>query len=136
MHRISSLVATLLLFVGTAVARTPTVACSGRFAIAAKDRGLLGDGSPAATRLEVDAAGELSLDGCGTTTARVRAKKRATVVQARWTECHAAVKVVLNARIASPTCDALSGSVKRKGAKRVRFDATLVACDDGRLDPG
>jgi hypothetical protein len=112
------------------------VACSGRFALATKDRGLLGDGSPAATRIEVDAAGELTLDACGTTTARIRAKKRATVVQARWTACHAAVKVALNARIGSPACDALSGSVKRKGTKRVRFDATLIACDDGRLDPG
>lgn len=117
-------------------ARPRPTLCTGRFAIAAGDVDLLGDGSPAAARLDIDAGGRVTLDACGSTTARLKAKRHATLVNARWAACHAAVRVVLTARIPSPACNAVSGTLKRKGAKRVRFTATSIACDDGRLDAG
>jgi hypothetical protein len=109
-------------------ARTP---CLGRFAIASVAVPSLAD----AKVLDV-AAGAVTLDVCGTTTVKLRAKRRATTFRARWADCPGLGRVTLNGRIASPGCDALSGSVKVSGAKRARLDATLIACGNGRLDPG
>src|SRR6185503_3939220 len=118
------------------LARTRAPVCTGHFTIAPDDAGLLGSDAPAPAFVEVVAAGEVTLDACGTTAARVHAKRRATTVRARWTSCGAAGRVVLAARIASPACRTLAGTIKRAGTRRVRFDAMRTECADGRLDPG
>jgi hypothetical protein len=81
-------------------------------------------GAPA-TSLEVGAAGEISLGGCQAA-GRIKAKKKATKVGAKWDACGAASRVRLTAKVPAPACATMSGKVKAKGAGKVAFTATRL----------
>lgn len=71
--------------------------------------------------------------------AKVRAKRRATVVKAALT-CGTVGPARFKGKLSAPACDLVLGSVKRKGAPRIRFEATredpAEACGNGVLDSG
>jgi hypothetical protein len=69
-------------------------------------------------------AGAVTLDGvCDATPATVRPRRKGTKVKARWASCGDGGAMRLNASIAAPACDRMSGTLKAKGAKGVRFTA-------------
>ena len=60
--------------------------------------------------------------------------KTATVINARFPTCGDLAKVKLTARIPSPACNTLDGSLKAKKTAKRAFSATLSTCGDQRVD--
>jgi hypothetical protein len=103
----------------------PTACPGGRYVVEG-DR-LIGSGAVPADAL-VLAAGSVSVDsGCGPVKAKVRAKRRFTLVNARWRSCSGlAGKAALKARNDAATCASASGVFKAKKDKiRRRFGAAV-----------
>ena len=110
---------------------------AGRFLLPAEVR-LLTTPQTASGSIGVVAPSIVSVPGCSALPTRMRvvARKKATQVVAAWGRCGTARKVVLRGRIATDTCDRLTGTLKVKGAPAQRFEATRSGCGDGRLDGG
>ena len=85
--------------------------------------------------------GMVALDGvCAATRARVRATPRNTTIRAHWSTCSGLEgRVKLKARIATPACDRLSGTITldvRPRKRRLRNVARAATFDyDVGLDP-
>ena len=78
--------------------------------------------------------------GCDLTGAKLRAKRKAPNLAARWASCGSASRVRLRGTIAAPACDQLQGKLKVKGAATTAFTATLdpgsVSTTTTTLPPG
>lgn len=129
MPRVLPVLALLLLLTPIAGAKKtkPTACPDGRF--------LLGDSAAGAMVL---ASGHVGLDlGCPATRAKVKARKKATIVNARWRTCDGVGRRVrFAARIAAPNCDTFTATLRVKGAKPRRFEGRRSACGDGTIDAG
>lgn len=101
------LIALLLLVASSALAATPCP--DGRFPLVG-ERPI---GSSGVQEAVVLADGTVAITGvCGPTRARVTARKRATIVRARWASCPGVRgRVKLKARSAAPACDELRGTI-------------------------
>jgi phosphohistidine phosphatase SixA len=92
---------------------------------------------PAAEPVEVvafDAAGTLTIDGCGPTAATVRAGRSWTRLHARWEPCGQHRRLRLRARIHAPECTTLEGWLRGTGYPATEFSAVRSTCGDGVLD--
>jgi len=97
----------------------PTPCPDGRFVLAPAVGGV------AAVVLD---AGTVLLDGaCDVTPAKVRPRRKGTKVKARATSCTGGAATRVQATIIAPACEQMSGTLKAKGAKRLRFSATRAA---------
>ena len=115
----------------------PQPCAAGRFLVAPTAEPLLTGVSPTIDAIGIDAAGHVSLDGCGAATkGKVKATRKATIVQAKWTRCGAFSNVVLAAKIAAPACDVMSGKLQAKMLKTKKFPAMRSTCGDQRVDTG
>jgi len=118
------LVVVLALVVGLTTAASarrekPTPCPDGRFVLAPVVGGV------AAVVLD---GGTVLLDGaCDVTPAKVRARRKGTKVKARATSCAGGAATRLQATITAPACEQMAGTLKTKGAKRLRFSATRAA---------
>ncbi len=125
----------VLLPVGVRAAKPKPVPCPpGRFLVTSAPALVPGTTPAVVQGIEIGGQGDLSLDGCGPTAAKVKAKKTFTTVDARWAACGSLTKVKVAVRVAAPDCSAMSGIRKAKRTPAVRFTATRSACGDGRFD--
>ncbi len=83
-------------------------------------------------------ARQVSLEpGCAPTRAKVKAKKKATIVSAKWRTCDGGRrKVRLAARIGAPDCSQITGKLRVKGSRPVRLEGRRSTCGDGTVDAG
>ncbi|HJQ84250.1 MAG TPA: hypothetical protein VKA21_09255 [Candidatus Binatia bacterium] len=91
---------------------------------------IAGVGGPVNDSIEiVESDITIGSGGCPTKKARIKGKKKFTTVAATFTKCTGIKgKVVLKAKIASPACDTMTGTVTAKKAKpkKVKFTARRV----------
>lgn len=129
MPRVLLILALVLLLAPHADAKKtkPTHCPDGRF--------LVGDSALGAMVL---ASGQASIDpGCAPTKAKVKARKKATTIAAKWRTCDGGPRRVrLLARIAAPDCATVTGKLRVKGSRPVRFEGHRSACGDGTIDAG
>jgi hypothetical protein len=114
----------------------PTPCPAGRFLVDPTEAPLVvGGARPPIDAVELDAStGIVISSGCPAAGARVKASGKFTKVTAKWPACGSLTKVRLNAKIAAPTCNVLTGTLKAANAKPKKFDASRSACGDGVLD--
>ncbi len=107
-----------------AVARKakPTPCADGRFLLLPGTAAVIG--AQAVDAVAIVGGSATIEDGCDASPVRVRARRKATKVSARWDACGAASRVKLRASIAAPDCDRMTGTLKAKGARATRFEAT------------
>jgi phosphohistidine phosphatase SixA len=92
---------------------------------------------PAAEPVEVvafDAAGTLTIDGCGRTAVTVRSGRRWTRLRAKWQPCGNHRRLRLKARIHAPECETLEASLRGSGYQSTAFTAIRSTCGDGMVD--
>jgi hypothetical protein len=109
-----------------AAPRRATPCPPGSFALDAASAAALAQllGADAAT-LEVSEARDVRLGACAVV-GRVTAKRKATKIAASWSACGGARKLRVQGTQKTPACTTISGTVKAKGTKRIRFTATRV----------
>jgi hypothetical protein len=143
----SRLVATIVLSglvfgpAGTAAAKKPKPQpCPpGRFLVDPAVTPLLPGVSPT-DALDVDAGGHVALDGCGTAGfGAVKATRAFTKIKAKWDQCGTFTRILLTAKILSPSCEALGGKIRARKLKPKPFAAarsttTTTLCVDADGD--
>jgi cysteine-rich repeat protein len=79
---------------------------------------------------------EVAVDsGCERSRAVVRATRRGVVVRARWKRCKALHGVRLRGTIlGGSSCARMTGTLRARNARPVRFDASRSRCGDGTTD--
>jgi hypothetical protein len=112
--------------VGAVTAKKPRpVPCQpGRFLVAPTDAPLLGTGSSDVDLIDWTGAGAISTAECAATAVRVRTRRTFTRLKARWKSCGSVRRVRLKARIGSPSCTTMTGTVRAKGVPPRAFVAT------------
>src|SRR6266850_360519 len=133
-------IALLLVPISAVAKRRPPVACDpGTFLVAPGDQAKLATLIGPATNFTFGPAGAVTLGSCGAT-GRVKAKRRKTIVSARFVACGTATKATLAVTIAAPGCSAARGTLRAKRRKPMRFSATrttsslLAVCGNGIRD--
>lgn len=133
-------IAVLLASTATAKRSRPTPCAPGTFDLADADAtGAESRLGASADALTID-TGKIALGPCPAT-GRVKARRKVTLLKARWKTCGTARNVRLDAKIAAPACDTVRGTLKVKRAKALRFTATrrtirAAVCGDGHIDAG
>ena len=120
--------ALVLTAVSASAKRQPPVPCDpGTFLVTASDQAKLATsvGSPVDV-FTLGAAGAVTFGPCDAT-AKVMAKRRATVVAARMPLCGIAANTKLVMKIAAPGCAMATGTFHAKKRRVVRFTATRTA---------
>lgn len=125
------MVALGLAVVPGAVARRakPTPCADGRFLLSPGTAVVVG--AQTIDAVTIDGGRATIESACDAATARIRARRKATKVSSTWDTCGTASRVKLRASIAAPDCDHLTGTLKAKGAKATRFEATRDAGGGG-----
>ncbi|MCW5889143.1 MAG: hypothetical protein KIT14_01185 [bacterium] len=112
----------------------PEPCAGGRFLVLEGGPLVAEAGSPRFDAVAI-AAGQVGIDsGCAPARVKLKATKKGTVVRARWARCGSARAVKLQATIAAPACDTMTGVRKAKKQKAVRFRAVRSRCGDGAVD--
>lgn len=109
------------------LARTKAQPCpAGSFALDAASAAALAQllGGATAT-LDVSDTGDVRLGACAVV-GRIRAKRKATAIAARWSACGAVRKLRVQGTQRAPACTTITGRVRAKGAKPIRFTATRL----------
>ncbi len=134
MHRLVLLVLALVPSFDHPALAKPAACPDGRFLL--PDGVRLLSGSPGSRRQGISlGAGTLELDdGCGPTSAKVKATRRTTRVLARWKTCGDRKRVALKGAIASPACSTLTGRVKARKRPAITFEAVRSTCGDDYAD--
>jgi len=125
------LVAVVLAIASHAAARKPRpVPCTGTYVVAGEP--LAGTAGPDALVIGTTIA---SASGCPPVAAKLRAKKKGTLVAARWRSCPGITgKAILKGRIGTD-CGAFAGSFRARKSKLKRaVTATRSTCGDGFVD--
>jgi hypothetical protein len=140
-HRIGSLLLALAVVAaagGSAFAARkpkPTPCPAARYLVDAASSPLLAGAGPGTDAVGIDAQGRVTLDGCGPATrAKVKAARKFTLVNAKWTSCGGVAKLNVMGKVATPACDRLTAKLKGRKLKRKTFAALRGRCGDGRLD--
>ena len=130
MRRLTLMLAAVMAVFGLAAAAHAKkfAACpGGRFVVTPSDA-LLAGGAVTIGQ------GQAVLSACGATSAKLHGTKKFTTVVARWAHCGSFSKVLLKAKVPSPACGSLQGTIKAKKVHVRSFTGALSTCGDGFLD--
>jgi len=125
---------TLYALAGVAYAKKFPPCPSGRFVVSPADAVFFGNPPPALATLSIVGGTQVVLPSCGPAPTKLKGGKKATTLTARWTQCGTFTKIRLKAKIPSPACDTLQGTIKAKKTAAKPFTAVLSTCGDGSLD--
>src|SRR4029077_6601876 len=125
---------TLFALAGVAHAKKFPPCPSGRFVVSPADALQFGNPPPALETLSIVGGTQVVLPDCGPAPTKLKGGKKATTLTARWAQCGTFSKIRLKAKIPSPACNTLQGTIKAKKTAAKPFTAALSTCGDGSFD--
>ncbi len=134
LNLVPTVVITVLALTGVAHSKKFPTCPAGRFIVSPADALLFGTPLPDLETLTIAGGTQVVLPNCGATPAKLKGGKRATILTARWAQCGSFTKIRLKAKLPSPACDTLQGTIKAKKTAAKSFTASLSVCGDGFFD--